>query len=400
MSVVASGASAAVESRQAWLVVMAAFIGGFVVFGVMYSFGAFFTAMASEFDVGRTAAAAFFSATGCVFYGFGAVAGRLADRHGPRRVVATGAVVMGGSLIATAGVEQLWLGYLTYGLGMGLGAACAYVPTLAVVGGWFERRRATALGIAAAGTGCGMLVVPPLSAALIEAHGWRLADIILGIGCTLLLALCALAVKPPPLAPQAAAPRHRVRSRPFALLYLSWVLATTALFVPFVFLPAFAQAHGADPVAASALLSLLGAASVVGRAGIGTPVDRIGTVRLFKVATAAMAVSYALWLISTDLAALALFTIILGLGYGVRIAVLPGVLIAFFGLRQQGAILGLFFTGSGIATLLGAVVTGAILDQSEGYRWGIAFALAMGLAGLAVIMPLRADAAPAPHDDG
>lgn len=238
-----------------------------------------------------------------------------------------------------------------------------------------------------------MLVVPPLSAALIDAYGWRQADIVLGIGCAVLLALCAMAVQPPPVrASEAAspAPRHVVRSRRFVLLYLSWVLATTGLFVPFVFLPAFAQAHGASDIAASALLSLLGGASVLGRAGIGALADTVGTLRLFKGAVLVMGASYALWLASPGYAGLAAFAALLGLGYGVRIARLPSVLIDFFGLRNQGAILGMFFTASGIATLLGALVAGVIVDHTDSYHRGIAFALVMGLAGFAAILPLKA----------
>ncbi|TWT11462.1 MFS transporter [Reyranella sp. CPCC 100927] len=383
------------EQGRAWLVVAAAFIGGFVVFGVMYSFGAFFMAMVREFDASRTAASGFFSATGCAFYILGAGAGHLADRWGPRIVVATGAVVMGGSLVLTAFIEHLWVGYLTYGVGMGLGAACAYVPTLSVVGGWFTRRRATALGIAAAGTGCGMLAVPPLSAALIESYGWRQADIVLGIGSSVLLAFCALAVLAPPVRaaePAGRTPSHVIRSRPFVLLYLSWVLATTGLFVPFVFLPAFAQAHGASDIAAASLLSLLGGASVLGRVGIGSLAEKMGSVRLFKTGVLVMGASYVLWLASPGYVGLAVFAVLLGLGYGVRIALLPSVLIDFFGLRNQGAILGMFFTASGIATLLGALVAGAIVDHTGSDRWGIVFALAMGLAGFVAILPLKAHA--------
>ena len=40
------------DSGAGWLVVLSAFIAGFVVFGVMYSFGVFFTPMEAEF--GRT----------------------------------------------------------------------------------------------------------------------------------------------------------------------------------------------------------------------------------------------------------------------------------------------------------------------------------------------------------
>ena len=163
------------DSRSAWFVVAAAFIAGFVVFGVMYSFGAFFEPMAAEFHANRTATSAFFSITGLVFYMSGSFTGHLSDRFGPRIVVGTGAVVMGASLMLTASIGQIWVGYLSYGVGGGIGAACVYIPTLSMVGGWFDKHRNTALGIAAAGTGCGTLIVPPLAATLIQGYGWRVA---------------------------------------------------------------------------------------------------------------------------------------------------------------------------------------------------------------------------------
>ncbi|MGH7115366.1 MAG: MFS transporter, partial [Stellaceae bacterium] len=286
------------DSQRAWLAAAAAFFAGFVVFGIMYSFGVFVEPMAAAFHVSRAATSAFFSITGLVFYVIGSLTGYLSDRYGPRLVVGTGAIVMGGGLILTAFIGQMWVGYFCYGVGAGVGAACAYVPTLASVGGWFVKRRNTALGIAAAGTGSGMLVVPPLAAALIESFGWRATYVIFGIGSALLLMLCAAAVGPPPIThARVSRPLGRVvRSSEFILLYVSWVLATTALFVPFVFLPAFAHSHGAGKVAASALLSVLGGTSIMGRLGIGVLGDWIGTRRLFKVAVFVMGASYLLWL--------------------------------------------------------------------------------------------------------
>ena len=65
--------------------------------------------------------------------------------------------------------KDLGLSATAYGLGAGIGASCVYIPTLALVGGWFTRHRTTALGLAATGTGCGTLLIPPLAAVLIQA---------------------------------------------------------------------------------------------------------------------------------------------------------------------------------------------------------------------------------------
>jgi MFS family permease len=179
------------------------------------------------------------------------------------------------------------------------------------------------------------------------------------------------------------------------MLYLSWVLATVALFVPLVFLPAFALDRGASQVAAAALISLLGGMSVLGRLGLGALAARMGTLRLFKAATLLMALSYALWLVTDSYWWLVLFVAVLGLGYGVRISVIPAVLIDFFGLEGLGAILGIFFTATGIAALVGPLIAGVVIDLTGSYRWCVAFALATGLLGFAAIVSLTASPAPA-----
>jgi MFS family permease len=298
---------------------------------------------------------------------------------------------MGGGLLLTAAAERIWVGYLTYGIGVGIGAACAYVPTMASVGGWFVTRRNAALGIAAAGTGCGMLVVPPVAAAVIGDHGWRAAYGAIGVGATLLLMVCAALVARPP-APQVAARRPLgpvVRSFPFLMLYLSWVLATTALFVPLVYLPAFALDRAASAVAASALLSVLGGMSILGRVGIGVLADWMGTLRLFKLSVLTMAASYLLWLLLPAYPWLVAFSAILGLGYGIRIALMPSVLIELFGVQSLGALLGIFFTASGVSAAIGPLLAGLIVDSSASYEWGIAFALAMGTLGFAALIPVK-----------
>lgn len=385
------------DSPRAWLMAGAAFVVGFVVFGTIYSFGAFFVPLEAEFHAGRATTSALFSITGAVFYMIGPFAGHLGDRFGPRMMAGLGAAVMGAGLALTGFISHIWVGYITYGIGVGVGAACAYIPTLAIVGSWFVRRRVTALGVAAAGTGCGTLLVPPLAASLIARGGWRVADMTIGAGCTLLLAGCAVVVRPSPVTHAAAAHRPLRRvicSHPFIMLYISWTLATTALFVPLVYLPAFATRGGASEVAASALLSLIGGMSILGRAGLSGLADWIGMARLFKMSVFLMAASYLLWLSLPSYGWLIVFAIVLGLGYGVRIALMPGVLIEFFGLQNLGTTLGAFFTASGIAAVLGPLLAGWIVDRSGAYQWGIAFALLMGFLGFLAIVPLKIDATP------
>src|ERR1700704_2328788 len=74
------------DSGRAWSAVAAAFMAMFTVFGVAYSFGAFFTSMAEEFHAGSGATSAVFSVTAFLYFSMGLVSGAVADRVGPRKV--------------------------------------------------------------------------------------------------------------------------------------------------------------------------------------------------------------------------------------------------------------------------------------------------------------------------
>ena len=74
---------------------------------------------------------------------------------------------------------------------------------------------------------------------------------------------------------------------------------------------------------------------------------------------------------------------------------MPAVLIELFGVQNLGAILGIFFTASGISAVVGPLLAGLIVDATGSYEWGIAFALAAGTLGFAAVALLRS-----PRDEG
>ena len=203
---------AGIDSRRAWGVVGAAFAAMFAAFGIAYSYGAFLEELRADFGAGRALASVFFSLTALLYFGLGSLSGAALDRYGPRRVLLAGAVAFGVGLLVTARAGSLAVALAAYGLGVGIGVACAYVPMVALVGGWFEQRRTLALGVAVAGIGLGTLTVPPATAALIEASGWRTAYLVHGLGGAAVLAICALLVAPAPPAPARSTRRGPQRS--------------------------------------------------------------------------------------------------------------------------------------------------------------------------------------------
>ena len=208
----------------------------------------------------------------------------------------------------------------------------------------------------------------------------------------LLLAICAALIRLGPGSAIADPPKAlgpTLRSRAFALMYVSWIFATMALFVPLVFLPSFAIGQGAEPIAASWLISIIGGASIIGRLCIGYVTTSAAAVRLYKISILAMAGSYVIWLLLPGYGWLVVFAAILGTAYGVRIALVAPVLIELFGIGRLGTLLGSFFTATGIAGLTGPPIASLAADLSGSQSGGILATIVMGSLGFAFVLPLR-----------
>ena len=324
-----------VDSGHGWLVTGAAALSMFTVFGVGYSFGAFFDSMAEEFETGSGATALVFSITISLSFFLGLWTGRAADRFGPRPVVLVGAASLAAGLLLTAAVSNVYLGYVTYGVGVGVAIACGYVPMVATVGGWFERKRSTALGVAVAGIGLGTLAGAPLAAGLIDATSWRTTYVVFAVAGAALMVVAAAIAKRGPAAMTSDRPRplgELLRVPDFARLYASTIFGSFGLFVPFVFIASYAEERGTDEVAAATLVGLIGGASVVGRLGLGALADRIGAVRLYQASFVTMTLSHLIWLVAGDAYGLLVaYAIVLGFGYGGFIALAPAVAALRFG---------------------------------------------------------------------
>ena len=380
------------DSWKGWVAVGCAFVSMFICFGVVYSFGAFFDHMSSEFGTSRSATSALFSITTFIFFTGGIISGMAADRFGPKPVLMIGGLSMGFGLYLTSLVNSLWVAYITYGLGVGVGVACGYVPMLAVVSAWFERRRAAALGVAVTGVGLGTLVVAPLAAALINHYGWRQTYVIFGISSAVVLLLCGyLTPHPPASAGQQSGLRLRelVKVPAFRYMYFSGFFITLALFVPFVFLVSYAKAQGIDEVAAASLVGIIGGASIVGRLGFGALGDKISSIRLFQTTFIIVAISYLVWLLASDsFTLLIIYAALLGAGYGGFIVLSPTVAAEIFCLVGLGTILGAMYTAAGFGGLLGPTMAGYLIDKTGNYKMTIIAAMILASFALLLLIPV------------
>jgi MFS family permease len=276
-------------------------------------------------------------------------------------------------------------------LGVGVGVACAYVPMVAVVGGWFLRRRNTALGIAVAGIGFGTVCGAPIAAALIAHLGWRATYVVFAIASTVILLGCAWIVERPPVHVTVSRVQLRdaLRSPAFGFLYASSVTVSIVIFVPFVYLPSFAHDHGASEFASAALVGIIGASSVAGRMGLGSMADRAGVVRLYQASFLVLALSYGLWLVAASYPMMVVFAIVMGAGYGGYVALSPAVVAHLFGTQRMGTVLGALYTSGGVGAMVGPPMVGVIIDRTGSYRVAIAAAMVVAMGSFALLVPLR-----------
>ncbi len=381
------------DSWKSWVSVGCAFASTFICFGIAYSFGAFFDSMSSDFNTGRSATSAVFSITTFIFFMGGMVSGSVSDRYGPKPVLIVGGLTMGLGLYLTSLVNSIWVGYATYGLGVGIGVSCGYVPMVAVVGAWFEKRRAAAIGIAVTGIGFGTLLMAPLAANLINKYGWRQTYVIFGILSVVILVLCGfITPRPPAVAGQEPKKslRELIQTPVFRYLYISAFLNTLALFFPFVFLIPYARMQGIDEVLAASLVGVIGAASILGRLGFGALGVRFRPIHLLQIAFFLVTTSFIFWMLAANSYLMLLaFAILLGTGYGGFIALSPTVAAELFGLAGLGSILGTIYTAAGFGGLLGPPMAGYLIDTTGSYTVAIIAAMALACLAALFLIPIK-----------
>jgi len=396
-----------------WWVVTAAFAVTFVGFGSAYTFSAFVESLQRDFGASRGSVSLVFSLAGFLYFGLGIVSGPLADRFGSRRLAVAGMILTGLGLAAASMARSLMEVYAAYGIGVGLGVGCAYVPAIGAVQRWFVRRRGFASGLAVSGIGVGTLVMPPLATWLIASLGWRGAYLVLGIltatiggGLSLLIEndprdrhLGPDGDPPQPRAPSSkadgASVGEAIRSRRFISLYAACLICSFGVFVPFVHLVPYARDHGVAAASAVLLLGVIGIGSTAGRFFLGGLADRIGRQRSLLLMFAGMALALASWAIATGPWSLGAFAFVFGIFYGGWVAVLPAVVMDYFGGRNVSGLIGILYTSVAFGTLVGPSAAGFAFDFSHSYTVAILVSACANIVAVIIVatIPDRGPAA-------
>lgn len=398
-----------------WIIVWAAFVVLFASYGVQYSFGVFLPSIEEDIAPGQRAAISLGFSVYTFLYSFCSFfSGRMTDVWGPRWVVIGGGLLLGSGILLTSRAEGLWHFYLSYGLLAALGMSTAFVPSSSTVAKWFVARRGLAVGITAAGSGVGQLTMPILSAALVEALGWRSTYLLYGLGIITCFALAGLLLERSPeskgLLPygvsgggQGTAPAgdedgsfrlsEAVRTRAFwlftAFLFLFW----SVVFLPVVHLPGFAEASlGASAGQAALTISAIAVGSTVGRFFGGAVSDVLGRRPTLVLVTLLQMVSFTGLLMASLLGSLALTYVsaaLFGMGYGSTGSVYAAYAGDMFGRRYLSSIAGLIFSLAAGAAGIGIYLAAVIYEAMGSYTGAFGLGIAVSVAALPLILMVR-----------
>lgn len=404
----ASGQAGKKKLFYGWIIVAASFLMISTLGEGVYSFGVFFKPLENEFGWSRATVSSAYTVflLGFGFSGF--YLGRLADTHGPRRVLLLSGAACGAGFVLARWTQEIWQLWIFMGLA-GLGAGPSYSVPVATVQRWFVKKRGQALGMVVMGTGVGALVFVLLTNRFIEAWGWRTAY--LGMGAII---LCMTAIAAPflvhspskmglrPYGEEEAEREFRGRRAPGgdgvpvsdavrtqAFIGLCVILMSSQVTAQIVMthLIPFAIDVGIDSLLAASAIGLIGAFSVPGRLASGFICDRIGWSRAMGILYLAQAAVVLVLFAVQSYGTLLVFVVFYGTFNGARIVTQTGIVGHLFGIRHLGALTGLTMGVSLLTGAAGPYIAGLIYDHTQSYVLAfIMMAFLLGVAGLGAFL--------------
>jgi len=397
-----AAASRSARRRQARGIVATLSVTEVVSWGVVYyAFAAFLVPMQRELGYSTAQLTGAFSLALLISGACGIAVGRHLDRHSPRGLMTAGSVLATLLVVAWSQVHGLAVFYLTWaGLGFVM-AAILYEPAFVVLAKWFpdagERRRAmTALTLVAA---LASFIFLPLSQALIDAHGWRDALLILAaILAVVTIPLHALALRPAPAAPhpprharEASAQARRVlHSRSFWLFTAAFFLATTTGIAMTILAIPYLIARGYSASFAAFAVGLVGLSQIPGRIIFAPLAGRLPRSLTLPSVFALIALGMTVLATAHGNALVIAGLVLLGMGNGMTTLARATVIADRYGAAAYGAIAGVAASATTAARAVGPV-SAAAYAAATGYQtllWTLAI-LTLG-ASLLVFLSERA----------
>jgi MFS family permease len=328
--------------------------------------------------------------------------GKAVDYFGLRRVHLPMIIAYAVMIALLSTLQPSFAMMATYfGLRGIMGSGQSPIAYSKAIAAWFDKDRGLALGIAIAGVGLGVAVMPQIASYLIAVYGWRIAFVGLG-GAILVFGFipALLFVREPPTLPerQITATSRVVQGATYgeAVLHtwqfwamtIAFFLAVVAVNGTLTQVVALLSDRGISRLVAVSALSASGIALTVGRIISGWSLDRVHGPYIACAFFATAAVGIALLASGAGGSVPFIGTVLCGLGIGAEVDLMAFFISRYFGLRSFGAIYGTLFALFSLGNGVGPWLMGLSYVHAGSYvPMMIAFVVALA-AACGLLLPL------------
>ncbi|MFX4223103.1 MAG: MFS transporter [Thalassobaculum sp.] len=395
--------TAALPSSPGWrtplVVILAGCLIAMIGFGIRSAFGLFLEPMtvAKGWDRETFGLA---MAIQNLLWGLGVpVAGMIADKFGPSRVLAVGAVIytlgVWGMATADSSLELHIFGGVLTGVGVAFTAFSLAMAAMAKVVG--PERRSLALGLGTAAGSFGQVVFSPLGQGFIGAYGWESALLILAASALLIIPLAF--VLPNQATGKGEVPSEQTFRQAMAEAgaHRGYILLTIGFFVCgfhvafiTVHFPSYVGDLGLDPTVGAYALALVGLFNIVGSFASGMAGQRWSKkVGLSTIYFARALVITALLLAPKTELTIYLFAGAMGLLWLSTVPLTTGIVAQVFGVRYMATLFGFVFLSHQLGSFAGIWLGGYLYDTVGSYD-GVWWAgVALGVLAAVIHLPIN-----------
>lgn len=395
-------------SRRTWIVVLTGAAMVFLTMGTRQSIGLFLKPVTEDLGTDREPFALALAAHNLVL-GL-PLAAMLADRIGPRRVVAAAGVVMAAGLLLASQASSMPVFGFALAVLFGLAVSGAsFVVVIGAVGKAVPAtRQSFAFGVVTAGASVGMFAVVPVVQLLLDGIGWRSSMVVLAVAA-LVVIVAASRVLPSDDAGRAAPSATGVvveslrstlgraaRERNYLLLTAGFFVC--GFHVAFIasHLPAYLTDEGLSDRTAAIALSLVGLFNVVGSFGAGWLGDRLDRRYLLATIYVSRAIVMTVFLVVplTTGSALA-FGALMGVLWLSTVPLTSGLVAVLFGPRYLTTLFGVVFLSHQVGAFAGVWLGGRVYDDTGNYSTVWVIAVVLGVLAALVHLPMTVERRPA-----
>ncbi|EMT67265.1 Riboflavin transporter MCH5 [Fusarium odoratissimum] len=303
-----------------------------------------------------------------------------------------------GILAASFGSE-LWIMFVTLGLGVGLGNGLMICPMLAVMSQYFTKRRGMAVGITMCGSCTGGLIYSSILRQLISSLGfpWTMRFIALIQFVTLAFANICLRPKTSAKSKSGWVDWTAFRDVRFNHYAIATFMSLLGLYISIFCIVDFSRTSISPPLSyrnGLNLLMIFNGVNAIGRFGSGLAADKFGVLGVFVPILVATSLTLFTWISVRTVPSMYVWTVFCGIFCGGIQSLFPaglGYLTA--GTEQPGTRMGMVFGLGSIASLIGSPIGGALVGAMDGNYLGaqVFGGATMALSALFLEATRRAD---------